>query len=56
MTQPCSISHDAALLRELKSHPEFVQEYERAADEEEHDEARAIACRHLAAARGETPA
>lgn len=54
MTQPCSIPHDAALIQELKSHPEFVQEYQRAADEDVHEEARAIAYRHLTAACGET--
>lgn len=54
MTQPNSISHDAALVRELQSNPEFAQEYQRAADQEENVEARAIAYRHLAAARGET--
>lgn len=54
MALPPSISHGEALIRELKSHPEFAKEYLLAAQKEENEEVRAIAYRHLAAARGET--
>jgi probable addiction module antidote protein len=53
MKAPASISHDEALIRELRADPEFAAEYLRAALEDE-DEPRMllIALRHIAEARG----
>src|SRR2546428_5096599 len=53
MTRRASISHDEAMVRELRENPEFAAEYLRAALEDE-DEPKAllIALRRIAEARG----
>src|SRR5437870_9816760 len=53
MKSKASISHDAAVIRELRDNPEFAVEYLRAALEEaEHPEILLIALRRVAEARG----
>lgn len=53
MKRKPSISHDAAIVQELKDNPEFAEEYLKAALEES-DEPKVllIALRHLAEAKG----
>jgi probable addiction module antidote protein len=53
MKRKASISHDAAIVQELKDNPEFAEEYLKAALEES-DEPKVllIALRHLAEAKG----
>jgi probable addiction module antidote protein len=53
MKRKLSISHDAAIVQELKDNPEFAEEYLKAALEDS-DESKVllIALRHLAEARG----
>lgn len=53
MKRKPSISHDAAIVQELKDNPEFAEEYLKAALEDS-DEPKVllIALRHLAEARG----
>lgn len=53
MKRKASISHDKAIVRELKENPEFAQEYLKAALEDT-DEPKVLllALRHLAEARG----
>ena len=53
MKSKASISHDAAVIRQLRDSPEFAVEYLRAALEEaEHPEILLIALRRVAEARG----
>ena len=54
MKPKASISHDEAIVKELRADPEFAAEYLKAALEEAEDEPRAllIALRHVAEARG----
>jgi len=53
MKRKPSISHDEALIRELRADPEFAAEYLRAALEEDDEPAvLLIALRHIAEARG----
>ena len=47
-----SISHDEAMIRELRDDPEFAAEYLRAALEEDDEPAVLLALRHIAEARG----
>lgn len=53
MKQKASVSHDEAVIRRLRSDPEFAAEYLKAALED-NDEPRVflVALRHLAQARG----
>jgi len=51
--KPASISHDKALIEELRASPELAAEYLRAAmDETDEPKALLIALRHVAEARG----
>lgn len=54
MKHKASISHDEAIVKELRADPEFAAEYLKAALEEAEDEPRVllIALRHVAEARG----
>jgi len=54
MKPKASISHDEAIVKELRADPEFAAEYLKAALEEAEDEPRVllIALRHVAEARG----
>ncbi len=53
MKHKASISHDEALVRELRESPEFAEEYLQAAlDEGEEPQALLLALRHLAEAKG----
>jgi DNA-binding phage protein len=57
MKRKASISHDEAIVRELKENPEFAEEYIKAALEDS-DEPKVLllALRHLAEAQGLPPA
>lgn len=53
MKRNASISHDEALVRELRENPEFAEEYLKAAlDEGEEPKTLLLALRHLAEAKG----
>ena len=53
MKRKPSISHDEALVRELRANPEFAEEYLKAALEDAEDpKVLLIALRHLAEAKG----
>ena len=54
MRRKASISHDEAIVKELRADPEFAAEYLKAAIEEAEDEPRVllIALRRIAEARG----
>jgi probable addiction module antidote protein len=53
MKRKASISHDEAVIRELRDDPEFAAEYLRAALEEDDEPAALLlALRHIAEARG----
>jgi probable addiction module antidote protein len=53
MKRKASISHDEAIIRELRDDPEFAAEYLRAALEEDDEPAvLLLALRHIAEARG----
>lgn len=53
MKRKAAISHDEAIVRELKNDPEFAAEYLKAAlDDSEEPRVLLIALRHLAEARG----
>jgi probable addiction module antidote protein len=54
MRRKASISHDEAIVKELRADPEFAAEYLKAASEEAEDEPRVllIALRRIAEARG----
>jgi probable addiction module antidote protein len=53
MKRKASISHDEAMIRELRDDPEFAAEYLRAALEEDDEPAvLLLALRHIAEARG----
>jgi probable addiction module antidote protein len=53
MKRKASVSHDEAIIRELRDHPKFAAQYLKAAIEESDEpQVLLIALRHLAEARG----
>jgi DNA-binding phage protein len=52
MKHKASISHDEAIIRELRENPDFAAEYLRAALEDENEPRVLVALRRVAEARG----
>lgn len=52
MKQRASISHDEAIVKELRADPEFAAEYLKAALDDDEPRVLLIALRHVAEARG----